>query len=82
MAPRPHPIRDRGAIDYELAEAGHVRLTLVDVLGREVMVLIDARMAAGLHSAQIDASAVRPGTYMARLDMGGATVGRRVTLVR
>jgi hypothetical protein len=82
MAPRPHPIRERGAIDYELAEAGHVRLTLVDILGREVMVLIDARMAAGLHSAQIDASDVRPGTYMARLDMGGATVGRRVTLVR
>jgi hypothetical protein len=82
LAPRPHPLHDRGTIDFELGEAGHARLALLDVLGREVMVLINARMAAGLHSAQIDASALRPGIYMARLELGGAAVNRRVTVVR
>jgi len=65
-----------------LDAAQTVRLTVVDVLGREVAVVTDGLRAAGAHTAPVDVQALTPGVYVARLTAGAQTVTRRLTVAR
>src|SRR5690606_13229468 len=56
VAVAPNPFARQTTIAYEVAEAAPVRLAVYDVLGREVAVLVDARMDAGQHSAVFTAN--------------------------
>ncbi len=51
---RPNPCRGAAELAFELPAAGHVRLTLLDVQGREVARLVDGERAAGRHAAHWD----------------------------
>jgi hypothetical protein len=59
-----------------------VRLGVFDLLGREVAVLLDGVRPAGRHAAALDASALAPGAYVARLTVGGQAVTRRLVVAR
>ncbi len=75
----PNPFRQRATIDYRVPAPGHVRLTVYDVLGRELAVLVDERQSAGSHSAKLDASNWPSGVYLYRLEAGSqVTTGRLV----
>jgi hypothetical protein len=79
----PSPVGPSGGrVRYETPEAGRVRLTVSDVLGRQVAVLVDGVQGAGPHSAALDAGRLAPGVYVVRLEAGGSTVVRRVTVAR
>ena len=60
--------RPRG---WSLPAAARVRVSLVDVLGREVAVLADGPREAGPHEVAIDGAALRPGVYVARVWVDG-----------
>lgn len=65
-----------------LAESSRVRLSVFDVLGREVAVLLDGQMEAGERIVGAD-TATRPArVYVIRLTAAEATVVRRVTAAR
>ena len=66
----PNPFRHRATIAYRVSAPGHVRLTVYDVLGRELAVLVDERQSAGSHSAKLDASGWPSGVYLYRLEAG------------
>lgn len=68
----PNPFNPSTTIRYRLAAPGLVRLSLFDVLGREVAVLVDERHEAGIHTARWVAVGVSSGMYMARLTVTGA----------
>lgn len=78
----PNPFSGQTTLRFELAEAGSVRLSIHDVLGREVAVLVDGSYGAGRHEAMLDGSALPAGAYLIRLEAGGTVQTRRVTLVR
>jgi len=78
----PNPARVATMLAFTLDQPGPVRLTLYDALGREVAVLLDGVHRAGPHEAALDASALRPGLYLARLEADGRAVTRRVTVAR
>jgi hypothetical protein len=82
LAVAPNPIHDHASVSYALAAAGPVRLTLHDVLGRELAVLAAGARAAGAHAAALDASALPPGVYVLRLTAGAEVVTRRLTVRR
>jgi hypothetical protein len=44
-----------------------VKLSVFDVLGREVSVLVNERRAAGVHEVTFDASGVPSGVYFYRM---------------
>ena len=81
-APHPNPSASTIHIPYTLPVSGTVELAVVDVLGREVRRLVEARQPEGAHTAQLDASALAPGVYVIRLRAGDETRTRRVTIVR
>ena len=78
----PNPFNPTSRIDYQLPEASHVRLSVFDLLGREVAVLVNESMNAGSHFVNVDASNLSSGVYVYRLQAGGQVITRKMTLVK
>ncbi|GAB5536055.1 MAG: hypothetical protein Rubg2KO_23040 [Rubricoccaceae bacterium] len=69
-------------IPYRLASSSPVELAVYDVLGRRIIELVNASQPEGTHTAQLDASALAPGIYIAWLQVGTETRTARITIVR
>lgn len=78
----PNPFNPSTQIRYDVPQIGQVRLSVFDLLGREVAVLVNDRKAPGSYSASFDATGLASGTYIYRLEAGGVTRSRRMLLVR
>ena len=77
-----NPVRDRAVVAVRLAVAGPARLSLVDVLGREVSVALDGALSAGEHTLPIAVAGLAPGVYAVRLVAGGEVRSARFTVAR
>ncbi len=78
----PNPTTGATNVPFSLRETAHVRLTVYDILGREVAVLADGPMEAGEHTVLFDGSNLSNGAYFTRLDIAGASQTRPLTLLR
>lgn len=82
----PNPAGDHANIEFVLPSESAVRVTVVDVAGREMARLADRRFAAGEHRLAWDGrgrgAAVGPGVYFVRLDVNGSVVARRLVVLR
>ena len=81
-APSPNPAAGRVHVEYQLAQAGPARLTVVDALGREVAVVVDEAKAAGAHDAWLPLDALPSGVYVVRLQAGDREATHQLTVVR
>ena len=77
----PNPFNPSTTIQYELPQSSVVNLSVYDVLGREVSVLVKERRDAGIHEAQFDASGLASGVYLYRLTAGDFTQARKLLLL-
>ncbi|MBI4553917.1 MAG: T9SS type A sorting domain-containing protein, partial [Candidatus Latescibacteria bacterium] len=73
----PNPFNPTTTIRYELPRPGQVRLTVYNLLGQEVVTLVDAQQEAGFHTVQwtgLNAARQRvaSGVYFYRLTVQGA----------
>ncbi|MEM1042019.1 MAG: DUF1501 domain-containing protein [Bacteroidota bacterium] len=78
----PNPFTAHTTIRFRLAEAGPVRLRVLDVRGRTVGTLADGPHAAGAHALRFDARDLPSGTYFYHLDTRRGAQSRPMTLVR
>jgi hypothetical protein len=65
-----------------LPSAGRVRLTLHDVLGREIAAVVEASLPAGTAERAIDLEGIPAGRYYLRLRAGDSAVTRAFTVLR
>ena len=79
----PSPARGPARIDYVVAREAPVRLTVLDLQGRQVEVLATGARAAGRYQAQWPppGSMVPAGLYFVRYDYPGGSDLRRVVLI-
>ncbi len=63
----PNPFNPTTLISYELPVDAVVRLTIFDVLGREVATLVNEEQKAGVYNTQLDASGFASGVYFYQL---------------
>jgi hypothetical protein len=59
-------------IVYETIEPGHVKLYLVDVIGRRVSSLVDGEVATGIHQLPFDPTGYPSGSYLLILETPSA----------
>jgi hypothetical protein len=78
----PNPFNPSTTIRYELPAASEVRLSVFDMLGREVSVLVNERREAGVHEVRFDASGLSSGVYLYKLQAGDAVQTRKLAFVR
>lgn len=78
----PNPVADRAEIRFTLRRASPVRLTAYDVLGREVLRLVDEVRPGGTHRIALDVEGLAPGVYVLRLQVGREPVTERFTVAR
>ncbi|MEM6783789.1 MAG: T9SS type A sorting domain-containing protein [Bacteroidota bacterium] len=70
--PYPNPTQDAVTVPLTLAQPAEVRVTVVDLLGREVAVLTDGAQQAGRHALPLDTDSLAPGLYVVRATVDDA----------
>jgi hypothetical protein len=78
----PNPFNPTTNIVYDVPEQSHVTMTVLDVLGRQVAVVVDQLQPAGRYKAVFDASALTSGAYFCRLTAGSYVQTRTLRLLK
>lgn len=80
----PNPFNPSTVIKYSLAKEGYVRLSVFDVLGKEVAVLVDRNQNAGNYSVNFDSNKhyLTSGIYFYTLRAGGFISTRKMIIVK
>ena len=78
----PNPFNNSTQIVYQLAQSGHVRLQLFDLLGREQMMLVDAEQSRGLHRITLDGTHLPGGVYFYRMVSGSEAQTKKMLLLK
>lgn len=78
----PNPFSERTTITYKLPQNENVRLTIYDMLGRRISILVDRNQPAGIHDATFEAGNLPSGIYFYRLEAGPVTGVRKMAVVR
>ena len=78
----PNPFNPSTTIKYELPKASMVRLSVYDILGREVAVLVDEMKNAGTYEVKFERSGLSSGVYFYRIEAGPFVQTRKLLLIR
>ena len=78
----PNPFNPSTTITYELPRASEVRLSVCDMLGREVSVLVNERRIAGSHQVAFDGTGFASGVYFYRMQAGDLVHTKRLMLLK
>jgi hypothetical protein len=78
----PNPFNPSTTIRFELAKTSHVSLSVYDMLGRQVSVLVNDRKEAGYHEVKFDGNGLSSGVYFYRLTAGTFVETKKLLLVR
>ncbi len=78
----PNPASSQAVFAWSIPRAGKVRMSVYDVLGRELAVLIDTPAAPGLHWQTVDTGLLIPGTYFCVLRYEGQMLDRKFQVLR
>lgn len=78
----PNPFRDNATIQYTLREAASLKLSILDISGRETILLTGERVGAGLHNYTLDANNLENGVYYIMLKVDESIRVSKVILAR
>ena len=78
----PNPFNPTTVIEFAVPEDTDVRLTIYDVLGRQVTQLVNEHKSAGTYEVNFDATRLSSGVYIYRLEAGETIRTKRMMLVK
>jgi hypothetical protein len=78
----PNPFNPVTTIKYDLVEYGNVKLTVYDILGREVEILVNEQQQPGRYEVSWNASNFASGIYFYTLTSGDFTSTRKLILLK
>ena len=77
----PHPVNSNARIQLCLPKAEHIRLTVLDIQGRQVEVLVNEKRDAGIH--QVEWNPQLPGgIYFYQIEAGEFKETKKMILLR
>lgn len=78
----PNPFNPTTTINFALKESSPVTLIIYNMLGEEVMTLIDDQLEAGTHRVSVSASDLNSGIYFYKLRAGSFTAVRKMIVMK
>ncbi len=78
----PNPSNPKSRIDYQIPVSGKVTIKLYDIIGREVMTLIDKEQDAGYYVVEFDGTNLASGLYFYRVQTLNFTVTKKMALIK
>jgi hypothetical protein len=78
----PNPFNPKTVVSCQLPVASTVRLVVCDMLGREVVTLLDGQKTAGIFNVPFDGSGLSSGVYFCRLYVEPANEGGNGQIIR
>ncbi len=78
----PNPFNPTTSIKFSIPEASNVKLTVFDITGREVAVLVNKSMGAGYYNVDWDASNLSSGIYIYQIETGSFTNIKKMVLLK
>ena len=78
----PNPFNPSSIISYSLVKSGNVRLTVYDLLGREIAVLVDGIQTLGDHQVTFSGKNLTSGIYFYRLETTGSSITKKMVLMK
>lgn len=78
----PNPFNPVTNIEFSVPKAGFVRISVYDILGKEVGILVDERLSAGNYKVDFIASSLPSGVYFYRIQTSDFTETKKMILVK
>ncbi|MDK9700841.1 MAG: T9SS type A sorting domain-containing protein [bacterium] len=78
----PNPFNPSTEISFALPRAAKVKLTVMDVMGREVATLANGNFSAGSHRVTFDGSNLSSGVYFYRIEAGSFQAMHKMMLIK
>lgn len=72
-ANRPNPFSNSTFIEYTMPETGKVKLSVLDMLGQEIAVIVNATQTAGSYTIEFSAAGLATGVYIYKITVDGET---------
>jgi hypothetical protein len=78
----PNPFNPITKINYGVMKASNVKITVFDMLGREVHTIVNEYQAAGNYSALFDGSQYTSGVYFYKIEAGDFVAVKKMSLIK
>ncbi|MBN1465677.1 T9SS type A sorting domain-containing protein [candidate division KSB1 bacterium] len=78
----PNPFNARTTIQFAVPQQTFVKLTVYDLLGREIAILVNEEVGAGVHKADFDADDIGSGLYYYRFETREFTQTRKLLVLK
>jgi len=78
----PNPFNPETVISYQLVAGGQVSLKVYDILGNEIVTLVDKEQESGRYQVTFDASKLASGVYICRIVTGDFVKTIKMSLVK
>jgi hypothetical protein len=78
----PNPFNPSTSIKYSVPESGNIRLSVFNIVGEEVAVLVDGFSQAGFYEVTFDASNLSTGVYLYKLQSANSVQTKKMMLLK
>jgi hypothetical protein len=78
----PNPFNPATNLKFEIPRAGFTKLTVFDILGKEVQILLDEQLYPGIYEIDFDGSSLPSGVYYYKLESGSFTETKKMILLK
>ena len=78
----PNPFNPTTKIKFALPKKGFTKIIIYDLLGREVMTLVNKELQTGYHEINIAANNLPSGVYIYRIQSGNFTQAKKMILMK
>ena len=78
----PNPFNPTTTIPFELNQNDHIRISLVDITGREIKTIVKGDYNSGSHTVTFDAGHLASGVYFYKMETSHFTALKKLAVVR
>jgi len=78
----PNPFNPSTSINYKIAQSGNVKISVLNILGQEIAVIVNGYHNVGAYNVVFNAANFSSGVYLYRLESSGNSATRKMLLLK